>query len=61
VAALVGGAQQEAALGGLAAGQPLGGRLDAVVDGVAQEVGERPLERLQEGLVQRGPAGVACS
>ena len=47
-------AQGQRALRVLAGGDPFLGRLDAVVDRVAHEVGERVLDRLQERAVQLG-------
>jgi hypothetical protein len=48
------GRKREGAFRVLAAGEALLGRLDAVVDGVADEVGERLAQALDHGLVEFG-------
>ncbi|MEZ5284151.1 MAG: hypothetical protein R2712_04940 [Vicinamibacterales bacterium] len=52
LAALVEGAQEDPALGGLALGDAVGGRLDAVIHGVPHDVGQRILDGLDDGLVE---------
>src|SRR5215470_13240206 len=54
LAAGVEGADAERALGGLAGGDPRLGRLDAVVDGVPDEVREGILDRFEERAVELG-------
>ena len=54
LAAFVVGAQAQAALRRLAARHALLGPLDAVVDRVADDVGQRVLDGLDDGLVQLG-------
>jgi hypothetical protein len=54
VAALVVGAQRQHALGRFAGRHPHGRWLDAVVDGVAHQVGERVLDRFEQAAVQLG-------
>ena len=58
LAALVPGAQGEHALGRLADPHAGVGVLDAVVDGVADQVRQRVLDRLEQGLVQLGVAAL---
>src|SRR5207248_7380245 len=52
LAALVEGAQGQLPRGRLARAGPLGGRLQPVVDGVADEVGQRVADRLEDRAVQ---------
>ena len=54
VPTLVVGPQRQGALGPLAGGDPPLGLLDAVVDGVAHQVGQRVLDRLQQAAVELG-------
>ncbi len=56
LAAGVVGAQRQHAVGGLAGRGPFGGRLDAVVDGVADQVRQRVLDRLEQAAVELGVA-----
>ena len=58
LAAVVVGAQADHALGLLARGQAVAGRLDAVIDGVAQRVGERIADRLDQRAVELGLAAL---
>ena len=50
--AFVEGAQEEAPLRGFSSGHALFRRLNAVIDGVADQVGERILDGFDEGLVE---------
>ena len=58
LAALVAGPQGQHALGRLAGGLAGVRGLDAVVDRVADEVGQRVLDRLEQGLVELGLAAL---
>ena len=48
------GAQDEQTFSGLAGGGPGGGHLDAVIDGIADDVGERILDGLDDRAVELG-------